>query len=155
MANFSVFPMNGLAVNIAFVTTANGITITTPSVLATFILQEAEETSDAERVVVFDNNGKKCVSAWLDGHLKGSFKLLIAAATSVATALAATSLTALPPGVFVVITACASMPDLASAGGGSAWEIQSGVNIKGTNKDAKMVQINCEYNSGITVAAQV
>lgn len=142
----SVYIQNGTPVNIAFPTTAGGITI--PSLPAVFVLQKADETGGAENYRVKDNVGNVIVSAWMDPHTKVSLEFLITG-TGIAAAQANTILTGLTPGIILTISACQSMPDLVATN----WEIMNDPKITKSNVDAAMFSFNVEKRAGITAVA--
>ena len=139
--------MTGVAVNIAFPTTTGGIAFSSPpSALATLFLQNASETGGATNYRVEDNVGNVIVSAWMDPHLKARLETLIGG-TGLANAIANTILTGLKPGAILNITSCANMPDLVATN----WEVMDSPEIKGSNKDAKMLSLSLESRAGITI----
>ncbi len=143
----TVAVINGVAVNIAFAGTAGGISITSPAISTSVILQSADEAQDATNYRVEDEVGNVVVSAWMDPHTKATLEIIpkgtgLAAVASVTTPL----FEGITPGTFLVIGACQQMPGLV----GTNWEVMSGPKLAGTNKDAKKFTVSIEKRAGIT-----
>ena len=138
--------INGTAVNIGFAGTPGGLSITSPAISTKLILQSAEETDDAERILVHDEVGNKVVSAWVDPTKKVALELIIKG-TGLADVIVSTQLVeAIKTGDMLVIGACQQQPGLV----GSHWEVQSGAKVSGSNKDAKKYSVSLESSPGIT-----
>jgi hypothetical protein len=147
MATISV--INGVAVNIGFAGTPNGISISSPAISTKVILQSADESVDAERILIHDEVGNRVGSSWVDQVKKATLELLVKG-TGLTDAIASTQLVeAISPGDLMVITSCQQMPGLV----GTNWEVQSGPKLAGTNKDAKKFTLPLEKAPGITQAA--
>lgn len=136
-------PANGLAVNFGF-TGTNGITITG---ISGTLLQNVDYSAEADKEEVRDGGGNIVSRNWYDPHLKCSLEWIISG-TGIANAIANTTTTPIAPGTIIVITACASLPDLV----GTNWEVMSGVAIKGGNTNSKRCTVPVERRAGITAA---
>jgi hypothetical protein len=136
--------VNGIAVNFAY-TGTNGITITG---ISGTLLQSADVSAEAEKEDVRDNSGDLAARSWYDQHLKATLEWIVKG-TGLGNALTLTTLTGITPGVILVITACASVPDLV----GTNWEVQSGAAIKSSNTTAKRISVPVEKRAGITAVA--
>jgi len=137
--------INGIPVNFGF-TGTDGIQIT--GLTANLLLQSADESAEADKDEVRAGQGDIVNRSWYDQHKKASLECVITAA-GIAAAVTATTLASLLPGTIIIISACASMPDLVA----TTWEVQSGAAIKGSNTNAKRVTIPLEIRAGITAAA--
>jgi hypothetical protein len=137
-------PQNGTAVNFAY-TGTNGITITG---ISGTLLQSAEYSVEAEKEDVRSAAGDIVNRNWYDHHSKCNIEWVVSG-TGLANAVTNSTLAALTPGVILVITACASDPDVV----GTNWEVQSGASLKGSNTSSKRISVPVERRSGITGAA--
>ena len=135
---------NGTAVNFGF-TGTNGITIT--GVSGT-LLQSADYAAEADKDEVRNNVGDIVNRNWYDQHIKATLEWVITG-TGLANAITNTALAGIVPGTIIVITACASVPELIATN----WEVQSGPAIKGSNTNAKRLTIPLEKRAGITAAS--
>lgn len=135
---------NGTAVNFAF-TGTNGITITG---ISGTLLQSSDTSAEADKEEVRNNVGDIVNRDWYDQHYKAALEWVITG-TGIANAIVNTSLAALTPGTIIVITACASMPDLVATN----WEVMAGASIKGSNTNAKRFSVPLEKRAGITAAS--
>lgn len=136
--------VNGTAVNFGF-TGTNGIAIT--GVSGT-LLQSADISAEAEKDEVRGAQGDLISRAWYDQHNKATLEWVITG-TGLANAIANTALAGLTPGTIIVITACASMPDLIATN----WEVMSGASIKGSNANSKRYSVQLEKHTNITAVA--
>jgi hypothetical protein len=136
--------LNGTAVNFAF-TGTNGITITG---IAGTLLQSADVSAEADKEDVRNNIGDVVERSWYDQHYKAALEWVISG-TGIANAIVNTALAGLTPGTIIIITACASMPDLVQTN----WEVMSGASEKGSNTTAKRMSVPLERRSGITAVA--
>jgi hypothetical protein len=137
--------VNGVPVNFAFLGT-NGITVA--GLVGQFELQDAEVSAEAENEVSRNAQGDKMNRAWYDRHNKARLTAVIIG-SGLAAAIANSTVNNYLPGSFVQVTACQSMPDLV----GKMWEVQSGASIKGSNTNAKRLDLPLEYNPNITGTA--
>ena len=135
--------INGTAVNFGF-TGTNGIAITG---LSGILLQSSDTSAEAERSEVANGVGDHVTHAFFDQHLKASLEWTVTG-TSISNAVTNTTLASLLPGAFIVVTACASNPDLIAT-----WEVQSGATIKKTNKDSARISVSIEKRANITAVA--
>jgi hypothetical protein len=136
--------INGTAVNFGF-TGTNGIAIT--GINGT-LLQSAETSAHADKEEVRNAVGDIVNRDWYDQHTKATLEWVITG-TGLANAIVNTALAGLTPGTIIVITACASMPDLVA----TTWEVMDGASIKGSNTNAKRYSVPLEKRAGITAAA--
>lgn len=136
--------INGTAVNFAF-TGTNGIAITG---ISGTLLQSADTTAKADKDETRNNIGDIVNRNWYDQHTAATLEWVITG-TGLANAIVNTTLTGLTPGTIIVITACASMPDLI----GTNWEVMDGASIKGSNTSTKRFSVPLEKRAGITAAA--
>ena len=134
---------NGTAVNFGF-TGSNGIVIT--GVSGT-LLQSADYSAEAGKDEVRSGVGDIVNRNWYDQHLKATLEWAITG-SGLAAAITNTAVAALLPGTIIVISACASVPDLVA----TTWEVQR-VSIKGSNTNAKRVTLELEKRAGITAAS--
>ena len=136
--------INGTAVNFGF-TGTNGIVITG---LSGTMLQSADYSAEADKDEVRSGVGDIVSREWYDQHIKATLEWVITG-TGLANALVNTAIAGILPGTIIVITTCASMPDLVATN----WEVMSGGSIKGTNTNAKRMSVPLEKRAGITAAA--
>jgi len=136
--------INGTAVNFGY-TGSNGIAITG---LSGLLLQSADHSVDADKDEVRSNVGDIVNRSWYDQHAKATLEFAITG-TGLANAITNTSLAGLTPGTIIVISACASDPDLVA----TTWEVQSGASIKGSNTSHKRLSVPLEKRAGITAVA--
>lgn len=136
--------INGTAVNFGF-TGTNGIVITG---ISGTLLQSADTAAQADKDETRSNVGDIVNRNWYDQHYAATLEWVITG-TGLANALVNTTLAALLPGTIIVVTACASMPDLVATN----WEVMAGVSIKGSNTNTKRFSVPVEKRAGITAAA--
>lgn len=136
--------LNGTPVNFGF-TGTNGITIT--GVSGT-LLQSAEYSAEADKDEIRSGVGDIVERSWYDQHLKAELEWVITG-TGIANSIVNTAIAGLTPGTIIVITACASVPDLVATN----WEVVGGARISGTNTNAKRFRVPLEKRAGITAAA--
>jgi hypothetical protein len=137
---------NGTPVNFAFVATSGDKGITsTGFALTGHLLQSVDYETGADKEEVRALGGDVVSRNWYDLHTKGSFRAVIAAASKSA-AITATTLASVQPGSFIVITACASHPDLV----GTNWEVQAAAKITGDISKSAEITIPVEKRAGIT-----
>lgn len=134
---------NGTAVNFGF-TGTNGIAITG---LNGTLLQSADYSAEADKDEVRSGLGDIVNRNWYDQHLKATLEWVITG-TGLANALTNTAVAGMLPGTIIVITACASEPDLVATN----WEVMRS-SIKGSNTNAKRVTLELEKRAGITAAS--
>src|ERR1044071_2962791 len=135
---------NGTPGNFGF-TGTNGITITG---ISGTLLQSADIASHADKDEVRNALGDIVTRSWYDPHTKANLEWTITG-TGIANAIVNTALAGLTPGTILVITACASMPDLV----GTNWEVMDGAKITGSNTTHKKYTVPLEKRAGITAAA--
>lgn len=135
-------PANGTAVNFGFATTSGGITITG---ITGVLLQNADYSAEADKDEVRDGNGNIVSRNWYDPHLKATLEWVITG-TGIAAAITNTAIAALAPGTILVISACASVPDLVATN----WEVVASPSIKASNTTSKRVSVPVEKRAGIT-----
>lgn len=139
---------NGTPVNFGFTATASDKGLTsTGYVLTGFLIQDAGYETGADVEDVRALQGDKVARNHYDIHTKATLRFVVAATTK-ANAVAATTLTNAGPGDFIVITACASHPDLI----GTNWEVQAGARINGDITRSAEITIPLEKRAGITAA---
>ncbi len=131
--------VNGTPVNFTFGSVAIAITNITGA-----LFQEIGYKKESERVLVKNQNGDRVTSAHADQRLSTTLKWKVSG-VSMAAALTNTTLNA--PGSYVIITACAALPDLVNAT--DKWEVISG-DVKGTNEDVAEISLEIEKAAGIT-----
>ena len=136
--------INGTAVNFGF-TGSLGMACTALK----GVLQNADQSAEADKEEVRSGVGDIIVRAWYDQHYKVNLEFVISVATGIADTVTATTLANLTPGVIISITACASMPDLVA----TTWEVQSGAKIVGSNTTSKRLSVPLEKRAGITGVA--
>jgi len=136
--------INGTAVNFGF-TGSNGIAITG---ISGTLLQSAEQSKAADVESARNGAGDIVTRGHYDVHDEAQLEWVITG-TGLANAITNTSLSSLAPGTIIVISACASMPDLVA----TSWEVQSGVKIVGGNTNFKKLSVTIHKRSGITAAA--
>lgn len=139
--------VNGFPINFAFQGT-NGITITGLS--GQLELQSAEVTAKAENETVRLANGDKMARGWYDQHQQANLEFIITG-TGLANAIVNSTVANYTPGAFIIISACASMPDLV----GKNWEVMDGGKVAGSNTTAKKLTLPLEYNPHIQAQAAV
>ena len=144
---------NGTAVNFSFASAA-GITAAgatddglVATALAGIFLQSASEKKQSNRTMVKDGLGDRASSIHNDRVVAASLRWVVTG-TSNANALVNSAISR--PGNFIVITACASMPDLVHAT--FKWEIIS-AEIGGSNDGVKEITYEIEYAVGIQARA--
>lgn len=135
---------NGTAVNFGF-TGSNGIAITG---ISGTLLQNVDYSAEADKDEVRSGVGDIVNRNWYDQRLKATLEWVITG-TGLANAISNTAIASMTPGTIIVITACASAPDLVA----TSWEVQSGASIKGSNTNAKRVSLPLEKRAGITAAS--
>ncbi len=149
-------PVNGLAVNFAFASTSNGITITE---LTGVLIQSADQSAVADCEVTRGALGAEVTHAWYNDHDEATFRFVITSATGTATAITNTALALLRPGSFATITACASMPGLAADNASTMysaptkWEVQSSPKLTKTNTTSAALDISVKRFTSISAIA--
>ena len=137
---------NGIAVNFGFKSTSSDYGITDGgTVLKGFLLQSAEYETGADVEDVRSLQGDKVSRNWYDYHVKANLRLVIAG-TGKAAAITSTTLSPFKPGTLLVVSACASHPDLV----GTNLECQPGVKIAGDITKSAEITIPVEIRAGIT-----
>ena len=135
--------INGTAVNFGF-TGTNGIVITG---ISGTLLQSADYSAEADKDEVRSGQGDIVNRSWYDQHIKATLEWVITG-TGLAAAITNTAVAAMLPGAILVITACASEPDLIATN----WEVIRS-SIKGSNTNSKRVTLEIEKRAGITAVA--
>lgn len=137
---------NGIPVNFSFVkTSSDGGLTSTGFAFTGHLMQSLDYEAGADKESVRGPGGDIMSNNWYDQHTKSSFRAVIAGATKAA-AITATTLANAQAGSFIVITACASHPDLV----GTNWEVQSGAKITGDVTKSAEITIPAEKRAGIT-----
>lgn len=139
---------NGIAVNFGFAATAGDYGITdSPAVLKGFLLQGVDYETGADKEDVRSLQGDIVARNHYDLHTKATLRFVIAG-TSKAAAKTATTLSPFKAGTLLVVTACASHPDLV----GTNLECQAGAKISGDVTKSATIDIPVEIRAGITAA---
>ncbi len=137
---------NGTPVNFSFVaTSSDGGMTSTGYVFTGYLMQGVDYEAGADKEEVRGPGGDIKSRNWYDDHTKASFRAVIAAASKAA-AITATTLANARAGAFIVVTACASHPDLVA----TTWEVQSGTKITGDVTKAAEITVPVEKRAGIT-----
>ncbi len=138
---------NGTPVNFAFVATSSdkGIT-TTGYVLTAFLLQSTDLEGQADSEDVRALQGDVVSRNHYDRRRHATLRLVVAAASKAA-AITATTIANAEKGDFIVVTACASQPDLVAT-----WEVQDGTKIVGDVTKSAEITIPLIKRAGITAA---
>jgi hypothetical protein len=138
----------GLAVNFAFGSAA-GLTISSPT-LTGYLLQSANHGLESDLAAVRDGDGTTVNETFYDERGTAELRVVISSATNIATARSNTTLDNFPPGILVVIAACAARPDLVE----SNWLVtEAGPRVEGDNVSAAMIVIPLRRRASITAAA--
>lgn len=134
----------GLPINFGFATTSGGMTSATLS--GKFILQSADVSLESDEEQVRDAVGALAVRNFYNGSKKATIEYVVTGTTA-----ANAQANSVPPAVgsFVVISACASMPDLVS----SYWVVATGPKVALSNTTSCKITLNLELHAGITAAA--
>lgn len=135
--------INGTAINFGF-TGSNGIAITG---LSGTLLQSLDHSKGADVESVRNGLGDIVSRGWYDLHDEATIEWVITG-TGLANAITNTTLSSLTPGAFIVVTACASDPDVVAT-----WEVQSGAKITGSNTNAKRISVPVHKRAGVTAVA--
>lgn len=139
---------NGTPVNFSFVVTSSDGGMTSTGLAFTgHLMQSVDYEAGADKEEVRGPNGDIKSRNWYDDHTKASFRSVIAGASKAA-AITATTLANARAGNFIVVTACASHPDLV----GTNWEVQSGAKITGDVTKSAELTVPVEKRAGITAA---
>jgi hypothetical protein len=134
----------GTAVNFAFPTTTNGITITN----FTGLLQSADITEGGDMEEVGDGDGDLASETHYNKSQTANIEIVVTG-TNIAAAITNSALaTNGAKGVFLPITACAGMPELIS----NYWRIMESKVSKGNTSSAR-INFQLKKNAGITAAA--
>jgi hypothetical protein len=144
----STLVQNGAAVNFGFISTAGDYGLTdSGGILKGYLLQNATHAIEGEREAVKALQGDDVSHSHTNIHRKGTLKFVISAAGRAAS-IASSVLAPWGPGSFVVVTACASQPDLVGT-----WECQSGAEIVGDITKSAEITIPIEKYVNITSAS--
>jgi hypothetical protein len=139
---------NGIAVNFGFVSSGSDYGIVDQAgILSGYLLQSADNETGADKEEVRVLQGDISSRNWYDIHQKASLRLFISGSGR-ANARANTVVGSFTPGVILVITACASNPDLVA----SNWECQAGTKIAGDITKSAEITIPLEKRPGITTS---
>jgi len=130
--------VNGTPVNFTFGSVAIAITNITGA-----LFQNISYKKNTTRALVKDQSGERVTSAHADTFNSATLKWVVTG-TGLAAAITNTTLNA--PGSYVIITACATMPDLVHAT--NKWEVISG-EVTGANDAVKEITLEIEYAAGI------
>jgi hypothetical protein len=129
--------VNGTPVNFTFGSVAIVITNITGA-----LYQGLDFKKNSNRTLVKDQSGNRVTSAHNDQFQSLTIKWVVTAA-SMATALVNTALQEM--GSYIVITACATIPELVSA---NKWEV-IGASLPATNDSVKEITLEVEFAAGI------
>jgi hypothetical protein len=140
--------INGTPVNFGFTGGAGGVGGITVTGLTGILLQNAEQSKAADVEVVRDGAGNEVSHAWYNAHDEATLEWVVSDATNIAGAITSTTISKIP-GSIIVVTACASMPDLVQTN----WEVQSPVKASGSNTTAKRISMPLKRFSAITAPA--
>jgi hypothetical protein len=135
--------INGTAVVFGY-TGTNGIAIT--GINGT-LLQSTDQSAEADHEDVRNAVGDIVSRAWYDQNRKATLEWVITG-TGLANAITNNTLTGLTPGTIIVISACASNPDLVATN----WEVMSSKN-PGSNTSSHRMTVQLEKRAGITAVA--
>lgn len=131
----------GTAVNFGF-TGTDGVTITG---YTGYLLQSGDLTRTADRAEIQDAAGETKSVVIFNQSDEATLEFVYYG-TGIAAAKTNTALKT--PGALVVISACASMPDLVQ----TTWQLVSH-KISGGNTDAKKASLTLKLHAGVTAAA--
>lgn len=134
---------NGTALNFGY-TGGDGITITG---ISGTLLQSADHSVEADKEETRTGQGDIVNRFWYDQHSKASIEWVVKG-TGLANAIVNSTLAALTPGTILVVSACASDPDLVA----TTWEVQR-ASLKGSNTTSKRITCEVEKRAGITAAS--
>lgn len=132
----------GTAVNFGF-TGVNGITIT--GVSGT-LLQSADLANQADVEEVRDADGDIVSRAFYNQSQDATLEYVVTG-TNLAGAVTNSSLPT--PGALLIITACASLPDLIA----TTWVVEPGPKVSGTNTTTKRITLGLKKHAGVTTIA--
>ncbi len=130
--------VNGVPVNFTFGSVAIAITNITGA-----LFQTVSYKKNTERKIVKNQSGDRVTSAHADATYSATLKWKVTG-TSMAAALANTTLNA--PGSYVIITACAALPDIVN--NTDKWEVLSG-EVSHSNEDVAEISLDIEKAAGI------
>jgi hypothetical protein len=111
-----------------------------------FLPQDSDFELTRDLDEVRDGTGAKVQRTWYNPEQTATLTYVVAAATSLATAITNTILP--DRGSFIAITACTSNPNLVQ----STWEVHKAM-LKTTNTKAAVVTLNLVFNANITAAS--
>ncbi len=131
--------VNGTPVNFTFGTVAIAITNITGALFQTISYKKG-----TDRKLVKNQSGDRVTSAHADLVLTSTLKWKVTG-SSMAVAITNTTLNA--PGAYVIITACAALPDIVHAT--DKWEVLSG-EVAHSNEDVAEITLEIEKAAGIT-----
>jgi hypothetical protein len=136
---------NGLPVNFSFSKTSSdgGIT-TTGKVLTAMMLQSTEVEGQADSEDVRGPGGDVVSRNHYDRRRHATLRLVVADASKTA-AIAATTIANAEKGDFIVVSSCASQPDLVAT-----WEVQDGTKVVGDVTKSAEITIPLIKRTGIT-----
>ena len=130
--------VNGTPVNFTFGSVAIAITNITGA-----LYQGIDYKLESKRTLVTNQNGDRVTSAHAD-QVKTVKIEWVVTGTGMANALANTTLNA--PGSYIIITACAALPDLVHAT--NKWEVIS-ASLPAKNDSVMTITLECEYAANI------
>lgn len=133
--------INGTAINFGF-KTSGGITITG---ISGVLLQSADLSVEADVADVRSALGDIVARAWYDQHSVATIEWEVSG-TDLAAAITNSTLASVEPGDIIIITACASRPELIATN----WECQSGSKIAGSNTANARISVTVHKRAGIT-----
>lgn len=132
----------GTAVNFGFITQADGATITG---YTGYLLQSADLSRKADEIEVRDAAGEVKSVVYYNSSDDATLEFVYYG-TSQAAAITNTALKTV--GALVVISACASIPDLVQ----TTWQLKDH-KISGSNTDVKKATLTLKRNPNVTATA--
>jgi len=140
----------GTPVNFAFGSGAGIGTVSTPSAtLAGMLVQSMEHGAESELASVRDGDGVTVTDVYYDPRFTAQLVWKVSG-SSLAGALANTSLTNIIPGTIITIAACVSRPDLVQTN----WIVtEGGPKVSGGNTDIAEITMPLRRRVGITSTA--
>lgn len=135
--------INGTAIVFGF-TGTNGIAITG---ISGTLLQSTDQSAEADHEDVRNGIGDIVARGWYDQNRKATLEWVVTG-TGLANAIVNNTLATLLPGAIIVISACASNPDLIATN----WEVMTSKNV-GSNTSSARITAQLEKRAGITAVA--
>jgi hypothetical protein len=135
--------INGTPVVFGF-TGSNGIAITG---ISGTLLQSTDHSAEADHEDTRNGIGDIVARAWYDQHRRATLEWVVTS-TTLTLALAANTLSSVTPGTILVVSACASDPDLVA----TTWEVMSAKSSHSNTSSAK-ISVQLEKRAGIAAVA--